>query len=128
MFRFERNESGQISVLVLAISLAVLTGTCLIGALAQVVVAQQRLKSKAESIALAGAQELEFNQSQACDVARQFSVANFGLIADCISQPESIHVLVSEPNPNPLLRTFLSSIYASSRAGVVAENSLDSVD
>jgi secretion/DNA translocation related TadE-like protein len=128
MFRIERTESGQISVLVLAISLAVLIGTCLMGAVAQVVVVQQRLNSKAESIALAGAQELEFNQAQACDVAREFSVDNFGLNANCISQPESIHVLISEPNPNPLLRTFVSFIYASSRAGVVAENSLDSVD
>lgn len=128
MFRFERNESGQISVLVLAISLALLAGTCLIGAVAQVVVAQQRLNLKAESIALAGAQELEFNQSQACDVAREFSVANFGLIADCISQPENIHILISEPNSNPFLRTFVSSIYASSIAGIVGENSRDSVD
>jgi len=128
MFRRTDNESGQISILVLAISTALLAGTCLIEAVAQVVLAQQRLNTNSESIALAGAQELEYNYSQACDVARGFGITNFGLDADCISQPLSIHVLVSEPNPNPLLRIFFSSIYASSRAGIVAENSIDSVD
>jgi len=128
MCRHAENESGQISILVLAISIVLLAGTCLIGAIAQVVLAQQRLNTISESIALAGAQELEFNNSQACDVAREFGARNFGLVADCISQLESIHVLVSEPNPNPLLRIFLSFIYASSRAGIVAKNSLDSVD
>lgn len=123
-----RNESGQISILVLVISLALLATTCLIGAITQVVIVQQRLNTKAESIALAGAQELEFNQEQACDVAREFGATNYGLIVDCISTPESISILVSQPNPNLFLRTFLSSIYASSRAGIVADNSIDSVD
>jgi secretion/DNA translocation related TadE-like protein len=128
MLRSARNESGQISILVLAISLALLAGTCLVGTIAQVVVAQQQLNAKAESIALAGAQELEFNQSQACDVAKEFSTTNYGLFVDCILGPESISILVSQPNSNRFLRTFFSSIYASSRAGIVAENSLDSVD
>jgi hypothetical protein len=128
MFCRTENESGEISILVLTISTVLLAGTCLIGAVAQVVLAQQRLNANTESIALAGAQELEFNYSQACDVAREFGITNFGLVADCISQQESVHVLVSEPNPNPLLRIFFSSIYASSRAGIVAENSIDSVD
>jgi hypothetical protein len=128
MFRCRENESGQISILVLAIATSLLAGTCLIGAVGQVVLAQQRLNTTSESIALAGAQELEFNYLQACDVAREFGITNFGLDADCISQPVSIQVLVSEPNPNPLLRIFFSSIYASSRAGIVAEKSIDSVD
>jgi secretion/DNA translocation related TadE-like protein len=128
MLRSTKNESGQISILVLSISLALLAGTCLVGAIAQVLVTQQRLNTKAESIALAGAQELEFNQSQACDVAKEFSTTNYGLIVDCISETESIAILISQPNPNRFLRTFFSSIYASSRAGIVAENSIDSVD
>jgi secretion/DNA translocation related TadE-like protein len=128
MRRSVRNESGQISILVLAILLALLATTCLIGAIAQVVLAQQRLNTKAESIALAGAQELEFNQAQACDVAREFSTTNYGLIVDCISEPESISILVSQPNPNSFARTFFPSIYASSRAGIVANESINSVD
>lgn len=123
-----RNESGQISILVLAISLALLAATCLIGAIAQVVIAQQRLNTKVESIALAGAQELEFNQKQACDVARKFSTTNYELIVDCISTPESISIVISKPTPNPLLHNFFPFIYASSRAGIVADNSIDSVD
>jgi secretion/DNA translocation related TadE-like protein len=94
MLRSTKNESGQISILVLAISLAMLAGTCLVGTIAQVVVAQQRLNTKAELIALAGAQELEFNQAQACDAAKEFSATNYGLIVDCISEPESISILV----------------------------------
>lgn len=126
--RVVRNESGQISILVLVISLALLAATCLIGAIAQVVVAQQRLNTKADSIALAGAQELEFNQAQACDVAREFSTTNYGLIVDCILEPESIGIVISEPNLNPWLSNFFPSIYASSRAGFVVNNSVTSID
>jgi hypothetical protein len=122
MFRLLRNESGQISVLVLVISFALLLGTCLLGAFAQVMVTQQRLNSKAESIALAGAQELEFNLAQACDVARAFAITNYGLDADCITLPGIIEILISESNPSPVFKAVLPSIYASSRAGIVADN------
>lgn len=128
MLRSVRNESGQISILVLAISLALLAGTCLVGTIAQVVLAQQRLNTKAESIALAGAQELELNQAQSCAVATEFGATNYGLIVDCISEPEGISILVSQPNPNSLLRNLFPSIYASSRAGFVVNNSVNSVD
>jgi secretion/DNA translocation related TadE-like protein len=118
----KRNDSGQISVLVLAIALALLAGTYLVGALAQLLVAQQRLISKAESIALAGAQELEFNQSHACDVAQVFGMNNFGLMAECIIHSESIEILISEPNPSPIFEVVLPKIYASSRAGIAQNN------
>jgi hypothetical protein len=123
-----RGESGQISILVLAISIALLSGTCLVGAIAQILVTQQRLNSKAESIALAGAQELEFNQAHACDVANTFGMTNFGLKADCINQPGSIEILISEPNPSPIFEAILPNIYASSRAGIAPDNYVGSVD
>lgn len=110
------------SILVLAISLALLLGTCLVGAIAQVIVTQQRLNSKAESIALAGAQELEFNEAQACDVAKEFAIINFGLDADCITQIGSIEILILESNLNPIFEAVLPNIYASSRAGIAADN------
>ena len=122
MFRLLRNESGQISILVLAISFALLLGTCLVAAIAQIMVTQQRLNSKAESIALAGAQEMEFNEAQACDVAKVFAITNYGLDADCITQPGFIDILISESNPSPVFKAVLPSIYASSRAGIVADN------
>ena len=117
-----KNESGQISILILAISLALLFGTYFAGAVAQVVVEQQRLNTKAESIALAGAQELEFNRVQACDVAKEFSAANYGLIAHCISQPESVHISLTKPISNPILGFVFPNIYASSRAGIASGN------
>jgi Flp pilus assembly protein TadG len=121
MLRLVRSESGQITILVLAISLALLAGTCLVGAVAQVMVTQQRLNTKAESIALAGAQELQLNEAQACDFAKAFSAANFGLDAECISQTGSIEILLSEPNPNTFLGEFLPNIYATSRAGIAGD-------
>jgi len=120
--RFRKNELGQISVLVLAIVLALLGGTHLVGAVAQQLVAQQRLNSKAESIALAGAQELEFNKQQACDVAQEFGSTNFGLRVECIVQSDSVEILISEPNPSPIFEAVLPNIYASARAGIAPEN------
>lgn len=118
MFRFFRSDTGQISILVLAISISLLIGTALIGMVAEVIVAQQRLNSKAEAIALAGAQELEFNQEQACAVAQEFSTANFGIAAECLSESTSIEILLSEVNPNRFLYVFMPKIQATSRAGI----------
>jgi len=123
MFNNARSESGQITILVLAIFIGLLAGTCVIGALAQALVMQQRLNTKAEATALAGAQELEFNQVDACNVAREFSAINFGLNADCIVQSDGIEILLSEPNPNTFLSKFLPNIYATSRAGIAANDS-----
>ena len=128
IFRLERSESGQITILVLAISLALLAGTCSLGALSQVMVAQQRLNAKAESTALAGAQELEFNQTQACDVAKEFSAKNFGLNAECILLTGSINIRLLESNPNLFLSKLLPNIHATSRAGIATQGLLDSVD
>jgi hypothetical protein len=122
MSRLAKDESGQISFLVLAISLALLFGSYFVGALAQVLVEQQRLNTKAESIALAGAQELEFNQARACDVAKEFSAVSYGLTADCILQPEGVHITLSEPISSPYFGFIIPNIYASSRAGIATGN------
>jgi hypothetical protein len=122
MPRLAKNESGQISILVLSISLALLFGTYFAGAVAHVIVEQQRLNTKAESIALAGAQELEFNLARACDVAKEFSSTNYGLIADCVLQPESVHISLTRPISNPFLGLIFPNIYASSRAGIASGN------
>ena len=121
MPRLARSDSGQISILVLIISLALLAGTYLVGDIAQVIVAQQRLDAKAETIALAGAQELEFNQAQACDVANEFSASNFGLNPDCRSQSGTIEIFLSEPNPNPFLSVIIPKIQARARAGIAVD-------
>jgi secretion/DNA translocation related TadE-like protein len=122
VFRFSKSDSGQISILVLAISIALLVGTSLIGMITEVLVAQQKLNSKAEAIALAGAQELEFNQEQACAVAQEFSTANFGITAECLSESASIEILLSKPNPNQFLYVFMPKIQATSRAGIAGSD------
>ena len=115
-----KSESGQISVLVLAIAISFLLVTIAIGMVAEVLIAQQKLNAKAEAIALAGAQELEFNQEQACGVAQEFSTTNFGVNAECVADSAGIEILLSEPNPNRLLSEFLPNIEASSRAGIAS--------
>ena len=122
MDRTTKSESGQISILVLATTIAFLWVTIAIGMLAEVLVAQQRLNAKAEAIALAGALELEFNQDQACAVADEFSTTNFGINAQCLADSTNIEILLSEPNPNRFLSVFLSNIQASSRAGIASDD------
>jgi hypothetical protein len=121
MLRSLKSESGQISILVLVMSVAFLLGTFATGMVAEVLVAQQRLNTKAESIALAGAQELEFDFDNSCSVAKQFGFLNFGLIVECAAQGTSIEIRISEPNPNQLLSVFLPNIQASSRAGIASD-------
>ena len=121
MLRSTKSESGQISILVLAMAVAFLVGTFAIGMIAEVLVAQQRLNSKAESIALAGAQELEFNFEESCLVAKEFGFLNFGLAVECASEGTSIEIGISESNPNQLLSAFLPNIQASSRAGIASD-------
>ena len=117
-----KSESGQISILVLATAIAFLLGTFPIGMVAEVIVAQQKLNTKAESIALAGAIELEFNQAHACAAAQEFSTLNFSLKAECVSDSASIQILLSEPNPNQFLRIYMANIQASSRAGIASDD------
>ncbi len=128
MLRSTKCESGQISILVLVMSVAFLLCTFAIGMIAEVLVAQQRLNAKAEATALAGAQELEFNVEESCSVAKEFGLLNFGLTAECAAQETSIEIRVSEPNPNRFLSAFLTNIQASSRAGIASDNELHSVD
>ena len=122
MVRGIRSDSGQVSVLVLAASTALLFGTYAIGLGAEVLVMQQRLNSKADSIALAGATELEFNQEQACGLAQEFGMTNFVLNVDCGLQEGSIEIMVSETNLNQLSSKVIPKIHASSRAGIVSPN------
>lgn len=122
MVRSVTSESGQISILVLAMSIVLLSGTFAIGMLSEVLVVQQRLNAKAEAIALAGALELEFNQDQACSVAQEFSTKNFGTNAQCVAESASIEISLSEPNPNQHLRVFMPNIQASSRAGIAGDD------
>ena len=122
MERSTKSESGQISILVLAVAIAFLLGTIAIGMVAEVLVAQQKLNTKAEAIALAGGLELEFNQEQACGVAQEFSTTNFGISAQCLADSASIEILLSEPNPNRFLSVFLPNIHAGSRAGIASSN------
>lgn len=122
MYRLSKSDSGQISILVLAISIVLLMSTSLIGMVAEVLVAQQRLNSQAEAIALAGAQELEFNRDQACAVANRFSITNFGLNPECFSKAASIEILILEPNPNRFLGVVLPNIQAASRAGIAGSD------
>lgn len=122
MDRSTKSESGQISILVLAIAIAFLLGTIAIGMVAEVLIAQQRLNAKAEAIALAGALELEFNEEQACGVAQEFSTKNLGINTECVANSASIEILISEPNPNRFFSVFLPNIQASSRAGIASDD------
>lgn len=112
------SDSGQISILVLAASIALLAGTFLIGKISDALIAQQRLNTKAESVALAGAMEVEFNQDQACLVAQEFSELNYGLEATCKSDRTSIQIQLIQKNSNPILSAVFPNIYAFSRAGI----------
>lgn len=115
------SESGQISILVLTMSIVFLSGTFAIGTLSEVLVAQQRLNAKAGAIALAGALELEFNQEHACSVAQEFSMKNFGINAECVAESGSIEISLSESNPNRFLSGIMANIRASSRAGIAGD-------
>ena len=122
MDKSTKSELGQISILVLATAIAFLLGTIAVGMVAEIIVAQQRLNAKAEAIALAGALELEFNEEQACVVAQEFSITNFGIRAECVSDSASIEILLSEPNPNRIFSVFMPNIQASSRAGIASDD------
>jgi|688.fasta_scaffold277164_4 hypothetical protein len=115
------NDSGQISLLVLIASIAILSATFLVGVGSDLLIAQQRLNTKADSIALAGAAELEFNQDQACMVAQNFSASNYDLEARCESDLTSIRIELTQENPNPLLGVVFPNIYAISRAGIAID-------
>jgi hypothetical protein len=121
MIRMFMRDSGQISILVLAAVIALLSGTYLIGTISDLLIAKQRLNAKAESVALAGAMELEFNRDQACTIAIDFSRSNYELAAECISDSTSIQIELIEKSPTSILNSVFPHIYASSRAGIASD-------
>ena len=123
-----QNDSGQISILVLVAATALLAVTYAIGMFAQVIVAQQRLSNNAESIALAAAMELEFNSSNACVIAQQFSQENYNMGAKCSAYEQSVEIWLTEPNPNPFLNALIPIIKATARAEIVTGEWPNSVD
>lgn len=118
MSHYSKDDSGQISILILVISFVLLGGTIVISAIAQVQISQQRLNSKADSIALAGASEIEFNSARACEVAEAFSLTSYGLEAKCETHPAFIEIEISVSNPNRFFGVIMPNIYATSRAGI----------
>lgn len=108
--------------------MAFLVVACAVGSIVKVVIAQQRLSSKAEAIALAGAAELEFNQTQTCSIAREFGLANFAIDADCFEETASVEVRLTEQNPNRFLTAIMPNIHATARAGIVVSDQINGVD
>ena len=128
MKRSTQNDSGQISILVLVAAIALLAVTYVIGIFAQVIVAQQRLSTKAESTALAAAVELEFNSSNVCVIAQQFSQENYKMSAKCSADEQSVEIWLIELNPNPFLNALIPIIKATARAEIVTGEWPNSVD
>ena len=114
----ESKESGQVTILVLALALALLTTIPSIAAVANLVISQQRLNSAADSIALAGAMELEFNQDIACETARNFKVDFPESIMRCEASESRIKVSLESPNTVFPTKYLLPTLVANATAGI----------
>ena len=116
--KMDTKESGQVTILLLSLALAILSALPILATIGKLVITQQRLNAAADSSALAGALELEFNQSQACDTARNFKVNFPSLTMSCQASESIIKVELTLPNSDFSTRYLWPNIVATATAGI----------
>ena len=114
----EINDSGQATILLLALALAILSALPILATISQLVITQQRLSATADASAIAGALELEFNQDQACDTARNFKMNFPSSTMGCEASETLIKVELTVPNTYFPTRYLLPYLVATTTAGI----------
>lgn len=112
------NDSGQVTILLLALALAILSSLPMLATISQLVITQQRLNATADASAMAGALELEFNHDQACASARNFKMNFPSAIMSCQTSESLIKVELKLPNTYFPTRFLLPNLVASATAGI----------
>jgi secretion/DNA translocation related TadE-like protein len=127
--QFEKvNDSGQVTILMLALVLALLSALPIVGSISQTLVNQQRLNAAADSSALAGALELEFNQPQACVVARDFTVDFPSSTLSCEVTNSKIKLVLRLPNTSSPMKYLFPILEATANAGIAQPMTDNGVD
>lgn len=111
------NDAGQVTILLLALALALLSSLPLLGAISGLIITQQRLNSVADSSAIAGAMELEFNQNQACETALNFKDNFADAVMTCEATEKRIKVTLRLPNTDFPSNFLLPNLVAIAIAG-----------
>jgi hypothetical protein len=122
------NDFGQVTILLLALVLALLSTLPIAGSIGQTLVIQQRLNSVADSSALAGALELEFNQPQACEVARDFKVDFPSSTMSCEATSSKIKLVLRLPNTSSPMKYLFPILEATATAGIAQPMTDNGVD
>ena len=112
------NDSGQVTILLLALVLAILSALPILATISQLVITQQRLNATADASAMAGALELEFNHGQACETVRDFKMNFPSSIMSCQASESLIKVELKLPNTYFPTRFLLPNLVASATAGI----------
>jgi secretion/DNA translocation related TadE-like protein len=112
------NDSGQVTILLLALALAILSSLPMLATISQLVITQQRLNATADASAMAGALELEFNQVQACASARNFKTNFPSSTMSCQASDSMIKVELTLPNTYFPTKFLLPNLVASATAGI----------
>ena len=124
----EANDSGQVTILLLTLALVLLSALPILGSIGQLLVTQQRLNAAADSSALAGALELEFNQLQACKTAQIFQVDFPGSSMSCEASNSRINLVLSIPITNTPIKYLFPVLVARASAGITQPKADDGVD
>jgi hypothetical protein len=122
------NDFGQVTILLLALVLALLSTLPIVGSIGQTLVIQQRLNSVADSSALAGALELEFNQPQACEVAQDFKVDFPSSTMSCEATSSKIKLVLRLPNTSSPMKYLIPILEATATAGIAQPMTDNGVD
>jgi len=112
------NDSGQVTILLLALVLAILSALPILATISQLVITQQRLNATADASAMAGALELEFNHGQACESARNFKMNFTSSTMSCQASESLIKVELKLPNTYFPTKFLLPNLVASATAGI----------
>lgn len=108
-----RGDAGAASVYVLAAVLLVGILAASVSLVAAGLALHRQAVRAADLGALAGAQVVLIDPTEACAVAHDVAMANGGLVIDCVAEPPTLRVVVVMPTEVP----WLPPIRASATAG-----------
>ena len=113
----EDAEQGSVSLLAVCASFALLSATCTLAMLGQLLILNRTVQAAADLAALAGAQHLIDGGDAACANARLAASLNDSHLINCKSEMASVLVVVGQETKSPAVHRIVPFVSATSRAG-----------
>ena len=110
-------ERGSVSIIMMSACLALLSLTCFLASIGQILLQQQAVEAAADLSAIAGAGDLIEGAESACGTARRVATLNNSQMLACTSKAADVVVVVGQEVRSSVMHRIIQFVTATSRAG-----------